>query len=141
MSAKASTEQQITGGDLRRRVRRITAGCVGLAAVASVALTINLAASADDNKASADASAADDSSSSASSSFSNPTTSSATPPAPGVPAPAVTRPSTAQAPAITAPTTAAPVAPAPTTSSSTLAVPQQAPAASNGRSHTQSGGS
>jgi hypothetical protein len=119
MSAKASTERQITGGDLRSRVRRITAGCVGLAAVASAALTINLAASADDNKASADRPAADA----------------------GVPAPAVTAPSTAQAPAITAPTTVAPVAPAPSTRSSTLAVPQQAPAASNGRSHTQSGGS
>ena len=76
MSAKVSTEQQITGGDLRSRVRRITAGCVGLAAVASAALTINLAASADDNKASADPPAADA----------------------RVPAPTVTAPTTAQAP-------------------------------------------
>ena len=123
MSAKASTERQITGGDLRSRVRRITAGCVGLAAVASAALTINLAASADDNKASADTPAADDGS---------------CPPRGGDSA--EHRPGTGHD---TAPTTGRTGCAGAGSDhrSSTLAVPQQAPAASNGRSHTQSGGS
>jgi hypothetical protein len=111
------TERSITGGELRRRVRRITAGCVALAAIASAALTAGFAWAAADDL---------DSANSASGSTTT------------APSPTSTAPATA--PAISAPeATTGAASPAPSTT--TLAAPQQAPAAGNGRSHTNSGGS
>ncbi|MEP6559892.1 MAG: hypothetical protein ABJD68_02315 [Nakamurella sp.] len=128
MTASVPTDRQVTGGDLRRRVRRITAGCVALAAIASTALTVNFAwASNDQQQGSANSSTADETTAT-----SGATTKAA---APSTKAP--TEPPHAVAPDVPAP--APIITPAPSTR--TLATPQQAPTASKGRSHATSGGS
>ena len=111
--------------DLRRRVRRITAATVGVAALAASALTVNLAWATDDPAA---GTSATDSNQAGSTS------------ADGTRAPAAPEQDeaededegNAQAPAAQ-PGITAPSAP--------LAAPRQAPLAGSGRSHTQSGGS
>jgi hypothetical protein len=120
MPARISPDRHIAGGELRRKVRRITTGCVALAAIASAALTANFAWAANDDQDSADSATA------------------------GVSATTSTPTGTATA---AAPTTAARAAPQATAAApapaprTTLAAPPQTPAAGKGRSHTQSGGS
>jgi len=115
--------------DLRRRVRRITAATVGVAALTASALTVNFAWATDDPAA---GTSATDSNQAGSTS------------ADGTRAPAAPEQNEAdgenegkaQAPAAQ-PSITAPSAPR----QAPLAAPRQAPLAGSGRSHTQSGGS
>lgn len=118
--------------DLRRRVRRITAASVGVAALASAGLTVNLAWAADDPAASS------------SSATGQAATTPSTTTSPRVPVPQLPTDEAgsedgddAQAPSpqqnvITTPSTQA---------HAPLVGPQQAPLVGKGRTHTQSGGS
>lgn len=127
MTARVPTDRQVTGDGLRRRVRRITAGCVALGAIASAALTVNFAWASNDEQGSANSSTVDETT----------VTSGATTKAAAPSTKAPTEPPHAVAPDVPAP--APIITPAPSTR--TLATPQQAPTASKGRSHATSGGS
>ena len=111
--------------DLRRRVRRITAATVGVAALAASALTVNLAWATDDPAASS--TSATDNNQSATTSEGGTTRAPAAPEQDDADGDDEGQTPAAQ-PGITTP-------------SSPLAASGQVPQAGSGRSHTQSGGS
>ncbi len=123
--AKKANRPQMRPADLRRRVRRITAAAVGTAALATAALTVNLAWATNDPAAA----------SSAATSENLTPASNGTTRTPALQAPEEEGEGRVQSPqqnGITAPS-----APA----QAPLVAPRQAPLVGGGFSHTRSGGS